>query len=406
MLSYLKAARLAAVLIATISATGWILVLAVAQPEAAAKYSVGIINTRNNYTVLGGSWQAYTSSQPGREKILPLQIPRAASSHRSLTLTRSPTQGALAASSDEGHTCFITAASVLYCWGVGERGRLGLGNENDVGDNESPFAAGPVNMPPGRSAVRVSTGSYHTCVVLDNGGGLCWGNGFSHRLGTGSTDHLGDNEPVSSLSVLSFPGGASAVDIGASSSSSCVLLDTGNFACWGSNSNGRLGRGNTLAQSTAASATVVQLPSSQTTAQLSVGSSHACVLSNTGSVICWGNAANGRLGYGTGSSTSVLSPGGAVSLPGSGTAVHVSAGNVHTCAVLTNGDITCWGSGADGRLGYGSESDVGLQAGSTPSTQGAVQLPSGESASSVSVVWSSREQGYPEGPSARGGEAK
>src|SRR5207344_2195664 len=92
------------------------------------------------------------------------------------------------------------------------------------------------------------------------------------------------------------------------------------------------------------------------------GAAHTCVVLDHGQVRCWGSGANGALGY---ASTNDVgddeTPGsvGPVDLGTGRKAVAVAAGNEHTCALLDNGGVRCWGGGADGELGYGNRNSIG-----------------------------------------------
>jgi alpha-tubulin suppressor-like RCC1 family protein len=72
-----------------------------------------------------------------------------------------------------------------------------------------------------------------------------------------------------------------------------------------------------------------------------------------GAVKCWGNGNFGRLGQGSVNNSSV--PIAVVGLPGA--AVAVALGYAHSCALLADGDIWCWGRGAKGQLGDGLGED-------------------------------------------------
>jgi alpha-tubulin suppressor-like RCC1 family protein len=92
------------------------------------------------------------------------------------------------------------------------------------------------------------------------------------------------------------------------------------------------------------------------------GSAHTCVVRDNGLLRCWGSGGNGRLGYG--SEQPVGDRAGALPVNAGDVAEisqvkQVSAGLAHTCAVLETGYVKCWGSNAYGQLGYGHKSDIG-----------------------------------------------
>jgi hypothetical protein len=94
---------------------------------------------------------------------------------------------------------------------------------------------------------------------------------------------------------------------------------------------------------------------------LDVGDEHTCVVLSDRGVRCWGRGLAGRLGYGD--EQNILSAAAAppVDLGGRG-ARAITAGDFHTCAILDDGTVRCWGFGANGRLGYGGQADVRLPA--------------------------------------------
>lgn len=90
-------------------------------------------------------------------------------------------------------------------------------------------------------------------------------------------------------------------------------------------------------------------------ADVVVGHRHTCVLLTNGEVRCWGSNDDGQLGQGHTQASRIP-----VSVPLGGTAEAISGhGASHTCALMTGGGVRCWGQGGDGQLGYGSTKNVG-----------------------------------------------
>ncbi|MDH3755069.1 MAG: hypothetical protein OEU32_14460, partial [Acidimicrobiia bacterium] len=102
-------------------------------------------------------------------------------------------------SSFRTHTCAVLDDGAVRCWGTGTNGQLGYGNTENIGDDETPDTAGPVDLGPGRTATAIATGLEYSCALLDNGTVRCWGVGTDGRLGYGNTDHIGDNESPGSV---------------------------------------------------------------------------------------------------------------------------------------------------------------------------------------------------------------
>jgi alpha-tubulin suppressor-like RCC1 family protein len=287
------------------------------------------------------------------------------------------------------HTCAVLDDATVRCWGFGGDGRLGYGNANNIGDDEGPGAAGPVNLGAGRTARAITAGRAHTCAVLDDGSVRCWGFGFDGRLGYGHTNSIGDDEVPGAVSPVNLGAGRTARAITAGDSHTCALLDDATVRCWGYAGNGQLGYGNTTTFSetqTPDSAGPVNLGAGRTAVAISAGSFHTCAVLDDGTVRCWGFGGNGRLGYAnTNGVGDDETPGsvGPVNLGAGRTAVAISAGGEHTCAVLDNGTVRCWGAGRSGRLGYANTNDIGDD--ETPGSVGPVDLGPGRTAVAISA---------------------
>ncbi|MEC8709193.1 MAG: putative Ig domain-containing protein, partial [Candidatus Thermoplasmatota archaeon] len=136
---------------------------------------------------------------------------------------------------------------------------------------------------------------------------------------------------------------------------SCAIKDDGTVRCWGSNGHGGLGIGSFGGTAKSPQATN-SLGVGRYAIDITVGASagntafgHSCALLDDGSVVCWGRNNKGQLGDNT--TTNRNSPTPTVPLPRP--AVAVEAGYDFTCALLDNGSVMCWGWGSQGRLGNG-----------------------------------------------------
>ncbi len=185
----------------------------------------------------------------------------------------------------------------------------------------------------------VAVGSNYACALVAGGGVECWGNNANGRLGNGSTTSGSVPVPVFGLSS-----GVTAVSAGMVSA--CALLAGGSVECWGANTSGQLGNGTTTDSSVPVA--VVGLSSGVTA--VSVGYDFACAVTASGGVECWGDNANGQLGNGTTTNSSVPVP----TLGLSSGATAVSLGYDVGCALLASGGVQCWGDDIEGELGNGS----------------------------------------------------
>ena len=248
---------------------------------------------------------------------------------------------ALSVTAGWGHTCAIVDNRSVMCWGINGYGRLGNG---DTVQQETPVYA---LLP--RNASVVTIGDETTCALLDNGSVMCWGRGSLGTIGDGDlTDHT--DGPTYAL----LPASRYAIHLSAGRQHTCAVLDNGSATCWGTGDKGRLGNG---AEATTSSAVYVLLNQSQgNITELASAFEYTCGLRENGSVVCWGSASEGRLGTGASSGNSTIPVD--VQLPPGREAIALSGGHAHTCGLLDNGSVVCWGWGGRGQIGDGSNSNA------------------------------------------------
>ena len=257
---------------------------------------------------------------------------------------------------DYEYTCAILGNGDLKCWGIDNREQLGDG-VGQTNINSPPSTA--IDLGSGRTAKAVSTGFNHACALLDNGDIKCWGDADEGQLGTGVqyATHAVEASPPST--AINLGSGRTAVAVTAGRQFSCAILDNGEVKCWGLSYHGALGTGSTnLAYPTPSPA--IDLGTGRTAVAISAGRDHACAILDNGELKCWGWDVKGQLGDGGSNhdSSSRQSSPTTVNLGSGRTAIAVSGGYQHTCAVLDNGDVRCWGAYSSGRLGIGHASCV------------------------------------------------
>lgn len=252
----------------------------------------------------------------------------------SVVLTLASTQVAFSASlgGGYGHTCGITAAGRVRCWGDNERGQLGDGTTTS-----RPTGVDVTGL--GSGVATLGAGAFHTCVLTAAGGVKCWGQNDFGQLGDGTTTNRPTPVDVSGLT-------SGVVALGVGFYHACVVTAAGGVKCWGRNLYGALGDGTTTNRPTPVD--VSGLASG--VAVVTAGFDHSCALTTANGLKCWGSNSDGRLGDGT--STDRRTPVDVQGLTSGVTAV--SAGANHTCALTTAGGVQCWGNDAFGQLGDGS----------------------------------------------------
>ena len=212
---------------------------------------------------------------------------------------------------------------------------------------------------------KVSSGAYHSCAILDDGSVSCWGRNDNGQLGDGTRDSSLEPQKVS------MPMGRNTIEISAGSYHTCALLDDGSIRCWGSNVFGQLGDGTTIERTTPIT---VNLGSGVSAIGVSSGESHTCAVLSDNRVKCWGLNANGQIGDGTTTDRHIPAYS---SLGGTG-ALRVSAGSFHTCAITLDRNVMCWGENWNGQLGDSSNVDRNTPVEvSIPSNSSAISIDSG-----------------------------
>ena len=133
----------------------------------------------------------------------------------------------------------------------------------------------------------------------------------------------------------------------------CAIVENGDVKCWGRDDiNGQLGDGGSNTNINAPSSTPIDLGTGRTAVAISAGASHSCAILDTRDVKCWGSNYYGQLGDGGYNNTNAPSST-AIDLGVGRTAVAISTGYSHTCALLDNADLKCWGYSFSGQLGIG-----------------------------------------------------
>ncbi len=309
------------------------------------------------------------------------------------------------------HSCVITQADESYCWGRNESGQLGLETMVSVGDDESPDFYGPVKSPV--LLEFLSLGASHSCGLNSQKEFLCWGENENGQLGYNNVENYGSNTTLQltlnnrffevkevvtassstcivdgndsvkcfgsklSLGVGAFPQeigdlGAvgtgvslfeatpitfsnSIVDIFVGDLGACAILDNAETKCWGTNDFGQLGLGNTESigdneTSTSFVSTVIGFSPKI----IKKNGRVSCAVGTLGELKCWGR---GGKQLGQGDNVDNIGDDELVNtLPNislSTTVETVSLVNGTICALLSNGNLQCWGDNSSGKLGLG-----------------------------------------------------
>lgn len=272
----------------------------------------------------------------------------------------------LAVTAGGQHTCAITAAAAVVCWGRGDSHQLGV-------KAEEGFCRYACKLKPtlatGGDFRMVTAGTEHTCALMNDGlalctgqategypqqsftpveggpwaaisagtrytcavaaadsTGWCWGRGKEGQLGTGSLTDVPVPQRVS--------GDLQFLEIAAGKTSTCGLSVSRAAWCWGRGREGQLGNG-----AVTDSPVPVEVQGGRQYVHVEVGAQHACGLGVDSTVACWGRANGGGLlpGVKKNSPVPVVLEGRAFK--------SVAAGDWFTCALAADASVYCWGSG-------------------------------------------------------------
>jgi alpha-tubulin suppressor-like RCC1 family protein len=257
------------------------------------------------------------------------------------------------------HSCAVTAAGALQCWGWNGHGQLGDGTTTN---RLTPTAVSGM----GTNVTAVSAGGAHTCARKSDNTVWCWGLNDHHQVGnivapvpSSTAGVLAPMQVFIKLSSVSHPP-LLASQVAGGGEFTCAVSTVGGAWCWGRNDSGQVGDGVGTADEFPASGFtprgVVGLSSPGMVTAVATGGKHACALTTAGGVRCWGLDATGQVGDGTTTGGPAIcascrpSP---VDVTGLSSGVSaIAAGGQHTCAVMSaDGSVQCWGSNSNGQLG-------------------------------------------------------
>ncbi len=297
------------------------------------------------------------------------------------------------------HNCAILSDATLKCWGENGDGQLGQDDVVERGEFLTDMGANlaPIDLGAGRTAAAVSAGDRSTCAILDNGTVKCWGDNFYGELGQDHTDNIGDGigTAMADLNPINLGTGRTATAISAGTAQTCAILDNGTVKCWGRNTNGQLGQdsvdhiGNGIGTAMA-DLNPINLGTGRTATAISAGFGQTCAILDNGTVKCWGDNRDGQLGQdsvdnignGIGTAMADLNP---INLGTGRTATAISASDDHTCAILDNGTVKCWGDNRYGELGQDSVDNIGDGIGTAMADLNPINLGAGRTATAISA---------------------
>ncbi|MBI2519547.1 MAG: hypothetical protein HYV97_03995 [Bdellovibrio sp.] len=203
------------------------------------------------------------------------------------------------------HSCALLVGGTVKCWGYNAYGQLGQDNSAWVGTGSGEMSALASVDLGGKTAVDLSAGFNFTCVAFDDGKARCWGQNNVGQLGLGNTNQIGDaTDEMATLTdatdISFLP--KKIIKISSGIYHVCALLDDETLRCWGYNNYGQLGQGDTVNRGVVPgdmkTLTPLQLGSNKTIKDVECGNYWTCAILSDDTLKCWGYNAWGQLGLG------------------------------------------------------------------------------------------------------------
>jgi alpha-tubulin suppressor-like RCC1 family protein len=274
-------------------------------------------------------------------------------------------------------TCALSTTGKLKCWGGNDKGQLGRGDSGARGDaaGEMGDALAPVDLGSGVIVKDFAMGARHVCVLTTDDRVKCFGDNASGQLGYGDTSNRGDGagEMGDALPFVDLGTGQTAVQLSLGDSHSCVVTSSNRLVCFGKADAGQLGNGAIADVGTGADQmgdhlVAVDLGTTAQIASVTSGADFNCVLFGDGSLKCFGGNSYGQLGLGdalprgrdAATLGAALPP---VNLGISQIPQSVQCDQFSCCALLIQRTFKCWGANASGQLGLGDTVARGDHAG-------------------------------------------
>lgn len=342
---------------------------------------LGLLRCSSN----SGKEDAIGDQGNGEGPAYPVEIPSAPAPTGSVPpapLKMSPTIGA-----GNRHTCVLSSRGKVFCWGDNSTGQLGSARPENIGtgvhDLENLI---PLDFGPDFIATKLFVGPNHNCVINLSGNVKCWGLNDRGQLGLGETENHGNrpNQMGNALSFVAFPNDHKAVHLSLGNTFSCAALDSGSVVCWGQDNPkletgdslgpGILGRGSVVINGgiigdasgeMGDNLAAVNLGSDFFAIKVASGLAATCALSKAKRVKCWGSNRWGQLGRDSVIPTAVGEDAATMGdiIPyvdfgrngnePSGVADIFGAGG-HMCIITDKGSSKCWGEATYGLYGLGS----------------------------------------------------
>lgn len=276
--------------------------------------------------------------------------------------------GAVSVAVGSEQACAVLGDGTARCWGADTWGQLGYPDPVSKVCGTTPKRLGPINLGAGADGVNVlqiATGGgifdegdryrAHTCALLEGGRLKCWGMG-SDETGSGWLGYENIDNVLDPAVAPLVPLTRTVRRIAVGDRYTCAIFDDGRLGCWGMGARPRGSQGTDSVggmQGDIENLIPVSFGTDVAVRAVSAGYAHACAVLENNTAWCWGEPSkNGRLGIGADGAAGT-------SVPlrvtfdhvGMGAPLDVRTGLYHSCALLANDAIACWGCNVAGALG-------------------------------------------------------
>lgn len=256
------------------------------------------------------------------------------------------------------HSCATASSGAVYCWGNNDKGQLG---DRSTTSHSTPVLA--YGLEGGGRALAV--GIDFSLEATASGSVFAWGGNEFGQLGDGSNNPRDTPFPIASISGAAY--------VTASGWRGCSVSHSGRAQCWGYNVSGAVGGGDAAPQIMVP----VAVEQAEAFSVLASGSAHACAVGVSGALYCWGANSYGQLGLSS-AAPNVLVPTRVPDAVATANVVAVAAGTQHTCAIVSTGEVRCWGDNSQGQLGVGDTDPRELSVFTLQASEGATRIAAGD----------------------------
>jgi alpha-tubulin suppressor-like RCC1 family protein len=249
----------------------------------------------------------------------------------------------------DAFTCALDSSGIAYCWGANGVYQLGSGSG-------AANSVDPVLVSGGKRFSMISAGDSFVCGLDTNGAAYCWGYGLGAVGQAGATANLNTATAVKTTGLS----GRVFSDIESGPSHACMIQKDGKeMYCWGRNTSGELGQGNTTATTAVVAVPMTGALNGKSLVSSTLGGNSTCVVETLGGIYCWGGNSVGQAGQGT-VGGNILAP---TLVPGTGAGTALQFNDVDTygatvCATTTASTLYCWGNNNYGQLGLSNTTNL------------------------------------------------